>query len=121
MRQAWFLALRRCRLLGVILAGGVGFTGLGCHQHYHYYGSSACGPTTTTTVCEDGTQVVEGGTKVGGGPTISSSVSGSTTRSPRVVVSEPPRNSWNPMKADSDGSVVTSSVEGALNNTTIKQ
>jgi hypothetical protein len=25
------------------------------------------------------------------------------------------------MKADSDGSVVTSSVEGALNNTTIKQ
>ena len=124
MRQAWFLALCRRRLLGVILAGGLGMTGFGCCQHYHYYGSSACGPATTmlpstvqtTPVSDAGTQVVEGGTKVGTGSTISSSVA--STKSSRVVVSEP-RNAWK--RSDPDGSVATTSVEGTLNDTTIKQ
>jgi hypothetical protein len=101
------------------------FTGLGCHQHYHYYGSSACGPSTTTlpstvqsatTICDEPTQIVEGGTKVGSGSTISSNVSG--TKSSRVVVSEP-RNSWKTV--DPDSSVARTDVEGALNSSTIKQ
>jgi hypothetical protein len=126
MRQAWFLALCRRRLLGVILAGELAFAGVGCHQHYYYYGDPACGPSTTTlpstvqsgtTICDGPTQVVEGGTKVGNGSTVSSNVSG--TKSSRVVVSEP-RNSWK-TKADPDSSVARTDVEGALNGPTIKQ
>jgi hypothetical protein len=124
MRQPWFPALCRRRLLGVILAGGLALTGFGCCQHYHYYGSSACGPATTmlpstvqsSPIDDAGTQVVEGGTKVGAGSTISSSVAG--TKSSRVVVSEP-RNAWK--RSDPDGSVATTSVEGTLNDSTIKQ
>jgi len=127
MRQAWFLALCRRRLLGVILAGELAFTGLGCCQHYHYYGGSACGPSTTTlpstvqsgtTVCDEPTQVVEGGTKVSNGSTVSSNVSG--TKSSRVVTSEP-RNSWNSKKSDPDSSVARTDVEGALGGSTTKQ
>ncbi len=126
MRQAWFLALRRRRLLGVILAGELAFTGVGCCQHYHYYGGSACGPSTTmlpstvqsgTTVCDGPAQVVEGGTKVSNGSTVSSNVS--STKSSRVVISEP-RNSWK--KADPDSNVApTSVVEGSLNGSTIQR
>jgi hypothetical protein len=126
MRQARFPASCRRRLLGVIVAGPLAFIGPGCHQHYHYYGSSACGPSTTTlpssvqtgTICEDGSQVVEGGTKVAGAATISSTVGDTKTKSARVVVSEP-RNSWK--KSNPDDIVVTGSVEGALGDTTTKQ
>jgi hypothetical protein len=126
MRQAWFLALSRRRLLGVILAGELAFIGAGCHQHYYYYGDPACGPSTTTlpstvqsgtTICDGPTQVVEGGTKIGNGSTIPSNVSGA--KSSRVVTSEP-RNSWK-TKADNDSSVATTSVEGSLDSPTIKQ
>jgi hypothetical protein len=123
MRQAWFLALCRRRLLGVILAGELAFMGLGCHQPY-YYGNSACCPCTTpspstvqagTTVCDEPTQVVEGGTKVSTGATVSSNVSNTK---PRVVLSEP-RNSWK--ASDSDSSAPTTTAEGYINGSTIKQ
>jgi hypothetical protein len=125
MRQAWFLALCRHHLLGVILAGALAFTGLGCHQHYYYYGDSPCGPSTTTvpstvqsgtTIRDEPTQVVEGGTKVSTGATVSSNVS-SSTKSPRVVLSEP-RNSWK--TADPDSSAPTTTAEGYINST-VKQ
>jgi hypothetical protein len=124
MRQAWFLALCRRRLLGVVLAGELAFMGLGCHQPY-YYGNSACCPCTTpspstvqagTTVCDEPTQAVEGGTKVSNGATVSSNVS--NTKSPRVVLSEP-RNSWK--ASDSDSSAPTTAAEGYINGSTVKQ
>jgi hypothetical protein len=125
MRQAWFLALCRHHLLGVILAGALAFTGLGCHQHYYYYGDSPCGPSTTTvpstvqsgtTIRDEPTQVVEGGTKVSNGATVSSNVS--NTKSPRVVLSEP-RNSWK--ASDSDSSAPTTIADGYINGSTGKQ
>ena len=96
MRHAWFLAICRCRLLGVILAGEMVLAGVGCHQHYYYYGD-ACAPgapvsssVQTGPVCDVPVQAVEGGTKLASGSTRSTVVSGgSPTNSSRVVVSEP--------------------------------
>ncbi len=96
MRHAWFLALCRRRLLGVILAGELAFTGVGCHQHYYYYGDSCPpGAPTCRALCgqersDVPTEVVEGGTKLADGSSRSTIVSGAVSNnSPRVVVSEP--------------------------------
>ena len=60
--------------------------GVGCHQHYYYYGD-ACAPGTPVpstvragTVCDVPTQVVEGGTKVADGSSRSTVVSGGVAR-----------------------------------------
>ena len=125
MRNTLAARWLRRKALPVVLAGGLCVCGWGCHQHYYYYGDPACGPTTTTlpstvqsgtTICDGPTQVVEGGTKVGNGSTVSSNVS--STKSSRVVTSEA-RNSWK-TKADTDSSVATTSVDGALGGPIIK-
>ncbi len=128
MRRVRFLALCRRRLLGVILAGGLAFASVGCHQHYHYYGSSACGPSTTTlpstvqtgTICDEPTQVVDGATKVGYSSSRSTIVTG--TKSSRVVLSEPTDKSpfsWKRSDPDSSSSLATS-VQGGISDTTVK-
>ena len=129
MRHAWFLAFCRRRLLGVILAGELALTGLGCHQHYYYYGDP-CAPGTpmpssvrSGPVCEVPTQVVEGGTKLADGSSRSTVVSGATPSSAsRVVVSEPSepsRVSWR--RSDPDGSLPTTSVSGTANDSSVNR
>ena len=61
------------------------FMGMGCHQHYYYYGD-ACPPGTPVpstvragTVCDVPTQVVEGGTKLAAGSSRSTVVSGAVS------------------------------------------
>ncbi len=72
MRDVWFFAFCPRRLLGVILAGGLAFTSMGCHQNYYYYGDSCPSgtplPSTVRAgaVCDVPTEVVEGGTKLAG-------------------------------------------------------
>jgi hypothetical protein len=123
MRHVWFLAFCRRRLLGVILAGELALTGMGCHQHYYYYGD-ACAPGTTVPstvqtgpVCDVPTQVVEGGTKLADGSTRSTVVIGAAPgNSSRVVVSEatePAKVAWR--RSDPDGSLATTSVQGTVN------
>ena len=129
MQHAWFLAFCRRRLLGVILAGELACTGLGCHQYYYYYGDP-CAPGTPVpstvrsgSVCDVSTQAVEGGTKLADGSSRSTVVSGaSPTNSSRVVVSEPSspsRLSWR--RADPDGGLATTSVQGAINDPSVNR
>ena len=125
MRNARFLADQDRRLLGVVLAGGLAFMCLGCHQHYYYYGDP-CAPGTpmpstvrTGPVCDVPTQVVEGGTKLSDGSSSRSTTvsGGSPSRSSRVVVSEPSepsRLSWR--RSDPDGSLATTTVQGGTVN-----
>ena len=73
MRHAGLLTFDWSRLSGVILAGAMVFAGVGCHQHYYYYGD-ACAPIApvpstvrTGPVCDVPAQSVEGGTKLSSG------------------------------------------------------
>jgi len=100
---------------------------MGCHQHYHYYGGSACGPSTTTTlpstvqtgtICDEPTQVVEGATKVGDSSSRSTIVSG--TKSSRVVLSEPADKSPFPWKRSDPDTSLATSVQGGIGDTTVK-
>jgi hypothetical protein len=129
MRHVWSLALCRRRLLGVILAGELAFTGMGCHQHYYYYGD-ACPPTApmpstvrSGPVCDVPAEVVDGGTKLADGSSRSTVVSGAvSSNSSRVVVSEPSEPSkvaWK--RSDPDGSVTSTSVEGAINSSSVNR
>ena len=124
MRHVQFLASCRRRLLGVILAGEIAFTGMGCHQHYYYYGD-ACPPAAPVSstvrsgaVCDVPVEVVEGGTKLADGSNRSTIVSGAvSSNSPRVVVSEPSepaKVAWK--RSDPDGSLTTTSVKGTIND-----
>jgi hypothetical protein len=129
MRHAWFLAICRCRLLGFILTGAMVFGGMGCHQHYYYYGD-ACAPgapmpssVRTGPVCDVPVQSVEGGAKLASGTTRSTVVSGgSPNNSSRVVVSEPSepsRVSWR--RSDPEGSLATTSVQGSTNDSSVNR
>ena len=130
MRHVWFFATCRRRLLGIILAGQLTVTGIGCHQNYYYYGD-ACGPGTavpssvrTGPVCDVPTAVVEGGAKLADGTNRSTEVSGATasSKSSRVVVSEPsepPKVAWK--RSDPDGDLATTSVSGSLNDAPVKR
>ena len=132
MRHAWFLAFCRRRLLGVILAGELAFTGVGCHQHYYYYGD-ACPPgapvpstVRSGAVCDVPTEVVDGGTKLADGSSRSTIVSGAVSNnSPRVVVSEPiepaapSKVAWK--RSDPDGTPTTTSVQGTVNDQSINR
>ncbi|MFI5453989.1 MAG: hypothetical protein ACHRXM_00915 [Isosphaerales bacterium] len=123
MRQAWFLVLWRRRLLGVILAGELAFTGLGCHPNYYCY-DNPCAPASAMPrsvqsgpVCDVPTQVVEGGTTLADGASRSTTVTGGSTTSPRVVVSEPStpsKFSWR--RSDPDGSLPITSVQGTVDD-----
>jgi hypothetical protein len=105
------------------------FTGVGCHQHYYYYGD-ACAPIApvpstvrTGPVCDVPAQSVEGGTKLSSGSTRSTVVSGgSPSNSSKVVVSEPSepaRVSWR--RSDPDGSFPTTSVQGSTNDSSVNR
>ncbi len=128
MRQAWFPPLVHRRLLQLVLGGGAIFTSWGCHQHYHYYTSSACPPGTTApstvqygSICDVPTQVVDGGATLSDSPSRSTTVSG-TKSSSRVVVSQPKDTSpfsWK--RSDPEASLATTTVEGGLDGGTIKQ
>jgi hypothetical protein len=129
MRHVWFLALCRRRLLGVVLAGELAFTGVGCHQHYYYYGD-ACppgAPVSSTVragaVCDVPVDVVDGGTKLADGSSRSTVVSGAVSNnSSRVVVSEPSepaKVAWK--RSDPDGSPTTTSVKGTVNDSSINR
>jgi hypothetical protein len=129
MRHAWFLAFRRRRLLGVILAGELALTGLGCHQHYYYYGD-ACPPGTPVpstvrsgAVCDVPVEVVEGGTKLADGSNRSTTVTGAvSSNSSRVVVSEPSepaKVAWK--RSDPDGSPTTTSVKGTTDDSSVNR
>ena len=129
MRHVRFLAFCRRRLLGVILAGELAFTGMGCHQNYYYYGD-ACPPGTPVPstvragpVCDVPTEVVEGGTKLADGSSRSTVVSGAvSSNSSRVVVSEPSepaKVAWK--RSDPDGSLATTSVQGTVNDSSVNR
>jgi hypothetical protein len=124
MRHVWFLTLCRRRLLGVILAGELAFTGIGCHQHYYYYGD-ACppgAPVSSTVrsgaVCDVPVEVVEGGTKLADG----SNRSTISSNSSRLVVSEPTepaKVAWR--RSDPEGSTTTTSVTGTVNDSSVNR
>jgi hypothetical protein len=124
MRDVWFPAFVRRRLLGVILAGELICTGVGCHQHYYYYGDSCPpgSPVSSTVrsgpVCDVPVEVVEGGAKLADGTSRSTTVSGAvSSNSSRVVVSEstePSKVAWR--RTDPDGSVSTTTVKGTVND-----
>jgi hypothetical protein len=136
MRSVWFVASCRRRLIFVVLAGELALTGVGCHQHYYYYGD-ACPPGTTVPstvrtgpVCDVPTQVVEGGTRVADGSSRSTVVTGATTTSPtgikssRVVVSEPSepaKVAWKRSDPDSAATTTTTSVSGNLNDPSVNR
>jgi hypothetical protein len=111
------------------MAGEAAMTGLGCHQHYHYYGTSPCGPTApisssvqSGSVCDVPTQVVEGGTSLADGSSRSTTVTGGSTATPRVVVSEPSnpsRFSWR--RSDPDGSLASTSVQGTVDDAKVNR
>jgi hypothetical protein len=109
-------------LAAAILAGAAGCT------HNYYYGTPvACAPAVTTpgvvengALCEVPTQVVDGGTVVSGRPLVATPVLGGA-RPPKVVLSQPNGGSrlggWR--SADSEGSLATTRVEGAVDDPTL--
>jgi hypothetical protein len=134
MGSVGFVAIRPRRLLGVMFTTALAFSGFGCHQHYYYSGDACPPPAPTTsavragTVCDVPTEVVEGGTKVAGGASRSTVVTGavpSTSSSTRVVVSEPresssesARNQWKRSDPDSSPNPSTT-VQGSINDPSV--
>jgi hypothetical protein len=128
MRQAWLPPVVYRRFLQLVLGSGAIFASWGCHQHYHYYTSSACPPGTTApstvqygSICDVPTQIIDGGTTLADSSTRSTTVSG-TKSSSRVVVSEPrdsARFSWK--RSDPDATPATTTVEGGLDGPTIRR
>ena len=137
MRQAWFLASWHRRVVGVIVAGQLALTGVGCQQ-YCCFDTDPCAPVSPMPssvqagpVCEVPTQVVEGGTSLAQGGSRSTTVTGGsttatdrTTTTPRVVVSEPSspvqsRLSWR--RSDPDGSLATTSVQGTTDDSKVNR
>jgi hypothetical protein len=129
MRHIGFLAYSRRRLLGVVLAGELALTGMGCHQYYYY--GEACPPANAVTssvrtgpVCDVPTQAVEGGTTLANGSSRSTVVTGATSSSTssRVVVSqpsEPARVAWK--RSDPDGNVTITGALGTGSDTSVNR
>jgi hypothetical protein len=130
MRQAGFLSMCGRPLAGAILAGGLAFVGSGCcGQPYYCYQTTPCAPATipssvqTGPVCDVSTAVVEDGTKVTGGSSRSTTVTGGQTTAPRVVVSEPSssspsRFSW---RRSEDGSLAATSIRGTTDDASVNK
>jgi hypothetical protein len=108
------------------VAGAV--SSVGCTHNYYYGPPQACVPATPGStgtvqygaVCDVPTQVVGGSTVVAGVPVPQSSAVLSGPRPPRVVLSEPdkgPRLSWR--RADPEGGLATTRVEGATTDSTL--
>ncbi len=128
MRQPWFLASCRRRMLRLSFVATLACAGWGCHQHYYYY-DNPCAPASPVPsmvrsgpVCEVPTQVVEGETKVADGSSRSTIVSGGRAVAPRVVVSEPAEQahgSWR--RSDPDGSMATTSIQGNVDGASVNR
>ena len=130
MRHVRFLAFCRRRLPGLILAGELALTGMGCHQNYYYYGD-ACPPGTpmpstvrSGPVCDVPTEVVEGGAKLADGSNRSTVVSGTvSSNSSKVVVSEPSSEpqkvAWK--RSDPDGSVTATKTQGTRDDSSVNR
>ncbi len=130
MRESCSRRTRRRRLPGVVLGGLMLCLGQGCHQHYHYYNSNpACPPGASMapssiqygSVCDVPSEEVEGGNVISSNSTRSTTIGG-TRKSERVVVSQPQCAapfSWR--KSDPDSGLATTSVEGGIDDPTIKQ
>jgi hypothetical protein len=130
MQDARFLPPARRWLLRVVPACALAFAGWGCQQPpcYCYYGSGpppcapAPGAVASGPVGDVPTQVVAGGTTTADASGRSTIVSGSRNPSPRVVVSEPVerrRPFWRP--ADPDATLATTSVEGAVGDSSVNR
>jgi hypothetical protein len=130
MRQARFVPLRRRRLLGVMTACALAFAGWGCQQppcfYYYGYGVPPCPPVVpapsaaqSSAVGDVPTPIIEGGTATADGSGRTTVVHGSQ-KFPRIVVSEPanpPRLSW--QRTDPDASLATTSVQGAVSDSSV--
>jgi hypothetical protein len=133
MRPAWSLSWRssRHRLCWSLMTGVLAFSSLGCRQCCYCYPDPACGPMPAVPsavraepMCDVSSSSVDGGTVVASGPTRQTTVSGAAaTTPPRVVVSQPstPPSRFGWRTADPDSSVATTSVQGAVNDSTTKQ
>jgi hypothetical protein len=130
MRNTRWISWLGRKALGVVLAGGMGCCGWGCHQHNYYYYTNPPGcppgtimPSTVTTgpICDVPTEVVEGGTTVASSSPRSTVISNG--RKSRVVVSEPsgskPRFSWR--SSDAETAPAVTQVEGALEDSSVKK
>jgi hypothetical protein len=129
MRKARFLESLKRAIVPATLASGLAFAGPGCHQHYHYYNSDPCAPTTPVastmrsgTICDPPASIVDGGTTISEGSARSTTVTGGQAKSPRVVVSEPNSSSrtssWRRSDADN---LATTSVEGTVDDTKVNR
>jgi hypothetical protein len=132
MRQTQFVPLRRRRRWSwrLIPACALAFAGWGCQQppycFYYGYGAPPCAtvvPSPTGmqpgTICDPPAQVIEGTTSSDVGNPSANVVS--SRNSPRVVVSQPDeRPRWPWRKSTSDDTLATTSVEGAVNDSTVK-
>jgi hypothetical protein len=118
----------RRRALATVLVCELAVTGMGCHQHYYYY-TDPCAPSAPISssvkpgpVCDVPTQIVEGGTTLADGASRSTTVTGGSTTSPRVVVSEPAgtsRYSWR--RSDPDGSLASTTVQGTVDDAKVNR
>jgi hypothetical protein len=129
MRQAGFPTLRRRFLARALLAGGIAFSGAGCCQqpYWCYYPANPCAPAPLPSsvqagpVCDVPTEVVEGGTKVVGGSSRSTTVSGGQAAAPRVVVSQPTNTSSRFSWRRTDDSTVATSVTGTTDDASVNR
>lgn len=126
MRSVGLFAIGPRRLPEAVLAAAMVFMGVGCHQHYYYYGDACPPPATvpstvrTGTVCDVPTEVVEGGTKVASSSSRSTVVSGAVTNnSKRVVVSEPSEPAKIAWKRSDPDAPVATTVQGSLNDSSV--
>jgi hypothetical protein len=127
MRQTRFLPMRRCPLLGVIPVCVLALAGWGCQQPPccipYGYGLSPCTPGVPgAPCCEAAAPVVGGATSSVDASGGSTSVSSSQVPPPRVVVSQPLqrlRVPWRP--TDPEDSVATTTVEGAVSDSSVNR
>jgi hypothetical protein len=127
MRQTPFVPPRRCRRRAwtLVVLGALPFAGWGCAQppYCFYYGLGAPPCATVIpapaaaqsgTICDPPPRVIEGSTSSSDVGTNSSTVVNSRN-APRVVVSEPSEGRhWFWQKSRSQDTIATTSVEGAV-------
>lgn len=124
--------MRHARILrvGLTVLLGAAFWGMsaGCTHNYYYGGvPTACAPTPGGvlssgvqygSVCEVPSQVVGGGTVIATNPP-GSPPALSGPRPPRVVLSDSPGSSPSWRRADPDGGLATTRVDGAVDDPTV--
>ncbi len=116
----------------VVLAGGLGFCGSGCHQHYYYgnppMGVQGCPPGTGSTILPSAVTTTGPICDVPADSSVTAtrSTTVSDGRKSRVVVSEPANSrsssfGWRASDPDASPSAITQ-VDGALGgDSTVKK